>query len=187
MDASADSLGFLPLTEAAERLGLSRLKLREAIAKGVVQARRDNQGDWRVDLTGVTDLSRTIKAVEIDPDVLMTLLFDEIETLSTERDSAVADRDRLADIAGRALDAAEAQGKALSGTTERAFGLLDRTVAALESAKAEMAAKDHHIASQAQHLDRLFNLSEQAVANVAPQRRPGWLARWLGLSGPTRG
>ncbi len=45
MDASVDSLGFLPLTEAADRLGISRLKLREAIAKGVIAARRDNQGD----------------------------------------------------------------------------------------------------------------------------------------------
>lgn len=37
MDANADSLSFLPLTEAADRLGISRLKLREAIAKGVGQ------------------------------------------------------------------------------------------------------------------------------------------------------
>lgn len=186
MDASADSLGFLPLTEAADLLGISRLKLREAIAKGVVAARRDNQGEWRVDLTGVADLTRQIKTVEIDPDVLMSLLFDEIEALTAERDRATTDRDRFALIAGRALDAVEAQDKALSGTTERAFGLLDRTVAALEVAKAESAAKDHHIASQSQHLDRLFNLSEQAVAKVAPQSRPGWLARFLGLSGPTK-
>lgn len=187
MDAGPDTVSFLPLAEAAERLGLSRLKLREAIAKGVVPARRDNQGEWRVDLTTATDLTRQIKAVDIDPHVIMTLLFDEIEALTIERDTAVAERDRFAGIAGRALDAAEAQGKALAGTTERALTMLDRTVAALEAAKAELAAKDTHLSSQAQHLDRLFNLSEQAVANAAPQRKPGWLARFLGLSGPAKG
>ena len=187
MDASVDSLGFLPLTEAADRLGISRLKLREAIAKGLIAARRDNQGDWRVDLTKVSVLPSHIRTVEINPDVLMTLLFDEIEALTIERDGATTDRDRLAAIAGRALDAAETEGKALSGTSERAFGLLDRTMSALETAKAEIAAKNDHIASQARHLDRLFNLSEQTVAKVEPQRRAGWLAWLLGLSGPTKG
>jgi hypothetical protein len=186
MDAKSDSVSFLGLTEAADRLGISRLKLREAIAKAVVPARRDNLGEWRVDLTGIADLSRQIKEVEIDPEVLMTLLFDEVEALTAERDSAIVDRDRLGTIAGRALDAAEAQSKALGGPTERAFGLLDRTVAALETAKAEIAAKNDHIASQAKHLDRLFSLSEQAVASVAPRRRANWLARLLGLSGPVK-
>lgn len=186
MDRGPDSVSFLPLTEAADRLGISRLKLREAIAKGVLPARRDNQGDWRVDLTGLEYFPHQNKGLYVDPQVLVTLLFDEIETLTSERDSASTDRDRLATIAGRALDAAETQGKAFSGTTERAIVLLDQTVSALEVAKAEIAAKNTHIASQSQHLDRLFTLSEQAVAKVAPQRRPGWLARLLGQSGPAQ-
>ena len=64
------STSFLPLTDAAERLGISRFELREAIAKAVVPARRDNLGDWRVDLTGASDLSHKTKEVEPDPQVL---------------------------------------------------------------------------------------------------------------------
>ena len=53
MAAMESHLSFLSLAEAAARLGVSRLKLREAIAKGVVPARRDNEGRWRVDLTAL--------------------------------------------------------------------------------------------------------------------------------------
>ena len=41
---------WLSLDEAARRLGVSRLRLREAIAAGALPARRDNHGFWRVSL-----------------------------------------------------------------------------------------------------------------------------------------
>ena len=190
MDREADSYSsFLPLTEAAERLGISRLKLREAIAKGVVAAQRDNQGEWRADLTGVHDISRQINAIEADPDVLMGLLFDEVEALSTELQVAEAARDRFAALADRALIAAEAttaQLAQLRSTAERAFGVLDRATLAAEQARAEVAAKDVELAGQAGQIERLFTLSEQAVATAALARKPGWIARLLGLSGPTK-
>ena len=191
MDAGPDrNTSFLPLSEAAERLGLSRLKLREAIAKGVLPARRDNQGDWRVDLTGINDLVHSVKGIQVDPDVLMGLLFDEIEALSTDLDSALTERDQFAQLTDRAMIAAEhaqAQTSALRQTTDRAFELLDRTTSALETARADITAKDHEIAGQTGQMDRLFSLSEQAVAKATMARRPGWIARVLGISGPAKG
>ena len=190
MDRGPDSnTSFLPLTEAAERLGISRLKLREAIAKGVVPARRDNQGDWRVDLLGVSDLSQTIKDVEADPQVLMGVLFDEIEALSVDLGVAEAERDRFATVTARALDAADAATTQVAGlrlTTDRAFGLLDQATFAVERARAEIAAKDRQITAQNGQIERLFNLSEQAVATAAQVRKPGLIARILGLSGPAK-
>ena len=218
MDRGGDSnTGFLPLTEAAERLGVSRLKLREAIAKGVFPARRDNEGEWRVDLTGVQDFDRQTNRIEATLDVLMGVLFDEIETLSVELQTAAAltgrltalagaqnvaldkaaamlevatsERDRLAKVACRALDAAgeaETQTTALKSTTDRAFVLLDQATTALELARRDITAKDQQLSSQAGQMDRLFTLSEQAVAKASRGKGPGWIARVLGLSGPTK-
>ena len=42
---------WLSLDEAAERLGVSRLRVREAIAAKAIAARRDNHGFWRVSLS----------------------------------------------------------------------------------------------------------------------------------------
>jgi excisionase family DNA binding protein len=128
--------GFLTLAEAADRLGLSRLKLREGIAKGVIAARRDNEGRWRVDLAALpSDLKQAVASVPADPAALMGALFDEIEELGSDLaqsqdmtarltalagtqadmidrlttlvESRTTERDRLSHIAGQALSAAE--------------------------------------------------------------------------------
>ncbi len=128
--------GFLTLAEAAGRLGISRLKLREGIAKGVISARRDNEGRWRIDLSSVPgDIRQAVAATQADPAALMGALFDEIEELGADlaqsqdmtarlttlagaqadmidrltaiAEARTADRDRLGDIAGKALTAAE--------------------------------------------------------------------------------
>ena len=209
----AGNPGFLLLGEAALRLGVSRLKLREAIAKGVVAARRDNEGRWRVDMAAVpSGLAEAVALVPAAPEALMAALFDEIEELHgdleaaqvvSERlvglaggqalvlervmgalEAAAAERDRFADVAGRALavaDEAEGRAAALQATTERALGLLERTAAALDGAKAEAAARDTVIAGHGGQLDRLFELSEQALEAAGKARRaPGLVARILG-------
>jgi excisionase family DNA binding protein len=100
--------GFLTLTEAAERLGISRLKLREGIAKGVVAARRDNEGQWRVDLQALpSDLPRAVAAVAADPADLMHVLFDEIADLGTDLAQAQDLTARLAALAGTQGDMIE--------------------------------------------------------------------------------
>src|SRR6187402_2646513 len=81
---------WLTLDEAAGRLAVSRLRLREAIAAGVFPARRDNRGFWQVllgaDLTGMND---RIEAARLPAEALVDLLFDEIE----ETNLLLADRD----------------------------------------------------------------------------------------------
>lgn len=93
--------GFLTLAEAAERLGISRLKLREGIAKGVIAARRDNEGQWRVDLQDLpADVPRAVAAVTADPADLMHALFDEIADLGADLAQAQAMTTRIAALAG---------------------------------------------------------------------------------------
>jgi methyl-accepting chemotaxis protein len=150
---------FLRLSEAAERLGISRLKLREAIAKGVVTGRRDNEGRLRVDLSSAPqDIVASSAEHSADPAALMQVLFDEIEELSAELEdsqagaerlshladaqgasleraiaaleAATADRDRLADLTGRALAAAEEAG----ARAERLGDVAARSLGLLEDA-----------------------------------------------------
>ena len=93
---------WLTLDEAAGRLGVSRLRLREAIAAGVFPARRDNRGFWQVligaDLAGMND---RMEAARLPAEALVDLLFDEIE----ETNLLLADRDesleRLKALAAR--------------------------------------------------------------------------------------
>ena len=214
--------GFLTLADAADRLGLSRLKLREAIAKGVIAARRDNEGRWRVDLTSPPpDVRQATAAIPADPAALMSALFDEIEELgqdlaqsqdttarltvlagtqadmidrlTTLVESRTSERDRLGQIAGQALTAAEeAETRAahLQSTADRALALLDRAAGTLEGVKGDIARlvqesadKDRQIADHGQRLERLFALSEQALAKAAPDRpAPGLLSRIFGTS-----
>jgi excisionase family DNA binding protein len=212
--------GFLTLAEAAERLGISRIKLREGIAKGVIAARRDNEGHWRVDLAALPgDLRRAVAGVTADPADLIGTLFDEIEELgadlaraqeTTERLTALAgmqaemldrltglveartaERDRLGEIADQALAAAEEAGSRaahLQATADRALGLLDRATGALDGVQgeiarlsAEAAEKDLRLAEHGSRLERLFALSEQALARAGgPRPGPGLIARILG-------
>jgi excisionase family DNA binding protein len=212
--------GFLTLAEAAERLGVSRLKLREGIAKGVIAARRDNEGHWRLDLSALpSDLRRAVARVPADPADLIGALFDEIEDLGADLaraeevtarltalagtqadmmdrlaslvEARTAERDRLGQIAGQALTAAEeAETRAarLQTTADRALGLLDRATGTLAGVQdqiarlsAEATEKDRQIADHGTRLERLFALSEQALARSAPARpAPGLIARIFG-------
>ncbi|MEL6234251.1 MAG: hypothetical protein AAFR46_07565 [Pseudomonadota bacterium] len=128
---------FLPLAEAAARLGISRLKLREAVAKGLLPARRDNRGRWRVDLalapgpSGAQDLAALAEHKTAAPEALIEALFDEIEELTAERDEAVQDAAEAAVFVQRQQDALENTAKALEtaqADAARLSGLLDRAL-----------------------------------------------------------
>lgn len=119
-EPSYDRTQFLPAAEAAERLGVSRLKVREAISKGVLPARRDNEGRWRVDIdVSVGDLNAALDGLEAQPADLIGGLFDEIEELYEL-------------LAGKSEDV-----ERLSALVERQQQALEKTVAALESAQAD--------------------------------------------------
>ncbi len=162
---------WLPLAEAAERLGVSRLRVREGIAAGAIRAQRDNRGLWRVTLDEApASLSRRLADLRIDPTALVGILFDEIE----EANLALADRDsdvdrlsalvaRHEDLLERALSLAESTRKApatggegierLGVLAERSDALIARTIGALEKKEAD--------------LKRMTGLADRAVSTAA--------------------
>jgi tetratricopeptide (TPR) repeat protein len=112
MELNARGYQFLPVGEAAFILGISRVRLREAVAKGIIPAQRDNQGRVRVDISRATaDLARQLAETSIDPSALIDALFDEVEELQAilqEREASI----------GQMEDLIQRQDKALQQTVE---------------------------------------------------------------------
>ncbi len=173
MDHAPDSTsGFLPLAEAATRLGVSRLKLREAIAKGVVQARRDNEGRWRVDLSSTvpSPLKPAIAAAPALPEDLMGALFDEIEELSSDLESSRHMTDRLVTLAGAQADTLDKVTAALEARTierDRLGDIAGRALAAADEAEARATALKQTTDRAMGLLDRAAGAIERAQAEMA--------------------
>jgi len=152
--------GFLLLAEAAARLGISRLKLREAIAKGVITARGDNEGRLRADMSGLPDdLAGALSARAAPPEALIEALFDEIEELTAERDAAEAGIERMSGLLDQqcaALERAATLAEARAAEVDR-LG----QVAAAALAAAEIAA-DRAEAVQAV-ADRAVGLADRST------------------------
>jgi hypothetical protein len=152
VDSGDQNTGFLLLADAAARLGISRLKLREAIAKGVIPARRDNEGRLRADMSALPDdLVAALSARPAPPEALIEALFDEIEELTVERDTAEIGLERLVDLFDQQGDA------------------LDRVLAAAEARAAEVARLTHLSAAALAAADAATGRAEavQAVADRA--------------------
>lgn len=132
------------LGEAAVRLGVSRLKLREAIAKGLVAARRDNEGRWRVDMALVpAGLAEAVASVPAAPEGLMAALFDEIEELSGDLEAAQGVSERLVVLAGGQAEALERVMGALEASVaarDRFADVAGRALAVADEAEARAAA-----------------------------------------------
>lgn len=134
---------WLSLDEAAARLRVSRLRLREAIAAGALRAQRDNRGLWRVLVEDGYD-ARDLASVRAAPEQLVETLFDEIEELTGALDERRAENERLGAVAARsqallerALALAESPGAPadvvrLAALNERSQALVERTLASLE-------------------------------------------------------
>ncbi len=196
---------FLTIPEGAAHLGVSGLRLREAALRGTVPSQRDNQGQLRVDLTGLRALPELPKgAAPLAADDVLGLLFDEVEDLQDALGSKVQEVARLSDLVERQGQAIEKADKALSTantaeTVESArkeaelTGLLDRalTVADGLQAEADQVAQAQRAELQVaqNQLARALALSERAVetaanAGAAPVMKPkgisGLLARIFG-------
>ena len=130
----------LTIGQVAERLGTSRLRVREALAAGVLTGYRNNQGQWLVDLETLPASLGATREETLAPDRLIELLFDEVEELQAtieERETTIAQLTVLVERQGAALDRAmalaerrggdgdPAQIRALSETSERALALLE--------------------------------------------------------------
>ena len=151
MDDPRDSTTFLTVEEAAERLGTSRLRVREAVALSLLEARRDNEGRLRVDLPDGGTLTRGDLG-ELDAEAILAFLFDDIEDLDadlTERDARI---DALLELVSR---------------QDAALARADRTVEALQQDKARLAEMlDRalvHLEDSASREARLESLSDRAM------------------------
>jgi excisionase family DNA binding protein len=200
---------WLSLDEAAARWGVSRLRIREAIAAGALRAQRDNRGFWRVYADEVGVLSE----VRVAPNQLLEIMFDEIEELTSALDERRQEVDRLGvvaarqqDLLERALTIAEAAPPSgdiqhLAALNERSHLLLDGALASLEQRDAALqqmnglmqraldttAGLDAEVARQRETsekqralLDRVFELARASLDRLATQHRPGWFDRLRG-------
>lgn len=130
---------FLTVGEAAKRLGVSRIKLREAVACGLIPGRRDNEGSLRVDLSKVA-ASQSLDALfngtkQISPPDVLDLLFDEVEESQQNLDTSDARIDALSALVlrqGEALDRADAALKESEANEEKLSTFLDRSFSLLE-------------------------------------------------------
>lgn len=197
---------FLTVAEAAARLGQSRLRVREAAARGVLVSRRDNEGRLRVDVPEGARLDEGWpEGGTLEPDALVGFLFDEIEELKeaeSEQAALIATLSGLVERQGTALDKADAaltEGAAkqarLSGMLDRALGHLEtqtaraegfadlsgRTLARLEETGAAFEQSEAQKARLEALLDRAMALGERSGgAGQAAERAFDLLDQALG-------
>ena len=201
---------WLSLDEAAARWGVTRLRLREAIAAGALPAARDNSGFYRVSADAEIDFA----ALRAPADKLIEILFDEIEELTSalgergqeiERYAALAARQQA--LLARALALAEAapsltETQRLTDLNERSQAFAERALASLEDRSralgqmnglmeraldtvagldAEVAHQQETSERQRALLDRVFNVARASLDKLAGDApRGGWLGRWRG-------
>lgn len=187
---------WLSLDEAARRVGVSRMRMREAIAVGLCDARKDNHGVWRVALgAGIARLKTRIEQARVAPDALIDLLFDEIE----EVNFLLADRDaniermsvivaRQQEIIARTLTLAETRqtGEA-GGDMDRVSAANDRSVRLIEAAFAKLSARDNEVFKLTGMLDRAFATIAKLEGEVklhagVAERQQGLLERLFALA-----
>lgn len=201
---------WLSLDEAAALWGVSRLRLREALAAGILTAQRDNRGFWRVRNDGRPDFSGQRPA----PEKLIEALFDEIEELGGSLEERRQEVDGLSAVAARqqallerALALAEgspADVERLAALNERSQELAGRALASLESREqslrqmsglmeraldavagldAEVTRERETSEKQRALLDRVFEIARASLDRLGDGGRGGWLGRLRGRKG----
>jgi len=137
---SEPGLQFLTADDAARRLGVSRLRFREAVARGRVPCTRDNEGRMRFDLSGAAAL----EAVEgdlrdrLEPAALVDLLFDELEELQAERGAQATEIAALRELLERQDTVLSQAVSALESVTEQAERLRSDRARLAEVAEAAL-------------------------------------------------
>lgn len=176
--SNAPSETWLTLDEAATRLGVNRLRLREAIAAGLLEARRDNRGFWRVTLVGeAIAMTAKVQAARAPPEALVELLFDEIEEMNlliAERDASLQRLNSVAarqqEMLARALSVAEASAPPETGLAgARLAELNERSFALIEATLDKLAERDGDIAKLTGIVDRALTTIGGLEAEVKRQ------------------
>ena len=139
-----DQTSYLSVDEAAERLGISTIRLRLWIREKRVPAVLDNQGRWRVRLDA--DPSNVAPVPMSDPTQAVDVLIDEIMELRQALNETRQTAERLQILAGRqqevlaqAIDRAEAERTARVAAEEHGAALDERVRRALDLAEAALA------------------------------------------------
>jgi excisionase family DNA binding protein len=174
----SSSGAWLTLDEAAERLGVSRLRLRQAITANAIPAQRDNQRFWRLTLPDdLAAVRRSIESAKVPSQGLIDLLFDEIEDLNALLGERAANEQRLAALAGhqqelleRALSLAENAGGGAAVDIGRVVQLNERSGHVLERSLASLEAKNAELATMTGLMDRALTTVAGLDAEVTRGR-----------------
>lgn len=133
---TGEAHAFLTVQQAADALGCSRIRVREAVARGLLVGRADNEGRLRIDLPeGLQAVPAN--GTPLEPDAVMSFLFDDIEDLEAalgERDTVIARLGSLAERQGQALDRADTALQEAEAQKARLSSALERALAHLEAA-----------------------------------------------------
>jgi excisionase family DNA binding protein len=166
----SSSGAWLTLDEAAERLGVSRLRLRQAIAANAIPAQRDNQRFWRLTLPDdLAAVRRSIETAKVHSQGLIDLLFDEIEDLNAHLSESASNEQRLAALAGRQQELLERALSLAENTSGNAAVDIGR-VARLERSLASLDAKNAELATMTGLMDRALTTVAGLDAEVTRQR-----------------
>lgn len=178
----------LSVSEAAERLGISTVRVRQYVRAGQLRGFRDNRGHWRIvpPLQSRERLAADAGA-ELSESDAVDLLVDEIlelRDIAGEREERLTRLDALAGRQQSALDravkelnevqaerdAALARAKASESENERLNVLLTRTLERLEEALARLAADDTKHRAVLATLDRALTLLDTATESLTLER-----------------
>jgi len=148
--AMLDEMTYLTVDEAAQRLGVSTIRLRLWIREKRVEALLDNQGRWRVRLN--VDPNTVAPVPLTGPTDAIDVLIDEIMELRL----AVADTKRTAER--------------LEILAARQQQVLDRALARAEAERAGRIAAERRATALADQVGRSLDLAEAAMARAADKR-----------------
>jgi len=164
---------FMSIGEVAAVFGVSRLRVREAIAEGLLEARRDNEGCWRVHCDTVNASRNAIATRRGQPaaSTLIEILFDEVEELQSEMVSKDRHIERLDELLHRqhqiseyAVEVAERKG---GGSPAQVQAVADRAIELLESAVDRLERNRVEMDRMTALLDRAFDASDRLEHKVA--------------------
>ncbi|MEL6100096.1 MAG: hypothetical protein AAFR68_02155 [Pseudomonadota bacterium] len=199
---------FLTVEEAAHMLSVSRLRIREAVARGELTGRTDNTGRLRVDLPeGPVKLTEGMPP----PDAVVDYLFDEIDELYDalaardqnldamkrviERQDQTLDRalallkkrdaevGTLSSLLARTLDSAERLAEQ-GGDAAAVEPLLARAIEAAERMEAKLAEREAQLAHREEALERVLNLAERGLSAMEPGSKTTLWQRLIGKRPP---
>ncbi len=123
---------WLPLTEAAPLMGLSIDALRKRVARGRVQAQRDNAGHWRVLVDGVSETMSTLSVLDIQDGLAAELatVRGDLDKSRTEAAEARAENEALKAAAAerdQRLARLEADVADLRAERDRLLAIIERS------------------------------------------------------------